>query len=325
MVKACAFLMPIGMVRLFHENEGNLSANPLNINKKKTLKYFSFAWLLLAATSLLVACGGDDDVNTNGSSPGSDTGNTNMVDAVVTGGVTDLGSSSVTIYGYVNHDDPQAILGMGIVYGTDRDATKLAATGKKATATSFDPGTNNRRFSVKISGLSSSTTYYYYAYAGQKTANDIQSFTTKSFCSDADHPHWIDLGLPSGTQWRCCNEGASTPEAYGGYYTFGQVSSAPSLDQIEELLSNTTSEWTAQNGVNGRKFTGPNGGTIFLPAAGSRVYGDLFSEGSDGSYWSSTLDESDPRRAYLLGFGRGDARWYDPDYHGLGFTVRPVR
>ena len=58
-------------------------------------------------------------------------------------------------------------------------------------------------------------------------------------CTDGKHPHWIDLGLPSGTQWRCCNAGASAPEAYGGYYQFGQVGSAPSLAQISgvgELL-----------------------------------------------------------------------------------------
>jgi hypothetical protein len=69
-------------------------------------------------------------------------------------------------------------------------------------------------------------------------------------CPDTNHPHWIDLGLPSGTQWRCCNEGASTPEAYGGYYTFGQVSSAPTMEQCEELVSRCKCNWKTQNGVN---------------------------------------------------------------------------
>ena len=27
-------------------------------------------------------------------------------------------------------------------------------------------------------------------------------------CPDDHHPHWIDLGI--GTQWSCCNVGAST-------------------------------------------------------------------------------------------------------------------
>ena len=57
-------------------------------------------------------------------------------------------------------------------------------------------------------------------------------------CPDDHHPHMIDLGLPSGTKWACCNEGASKPEDFGGYYQFGEVSSAPSLDQIKELVNN---------------------------------------------------------------------------------------
>ena len=35
-------------------------------------------------------------------------------------------------------------------------------------------------------------------------------------CPDNNHPHLIDLGLPSSTKWSCCNVGASKPEAYGG-------------------------------------------------------------------------------------------------------------
>ncbi|MBR2192648.1 MAG: hypothetical protein IJ910_04975 [Bacteroidaceae bacterium] len=42
----------------------------------------------------------------------------------------------------------------------------------------------------------------------------------------------------------------------------------PSYDLHVELRNNCTSEWTTLNGVNGRRFTGPNGGTIFLPALG---------------------------------------------------------
>lgn len=131
------------------------------------------------------------------------------------------------------------------------------------------------------------------------------------------------MGLPSGTKWRCCNEGASTPEAYGGYYEFGQVASAPSLDQIKELRNHTTSEWTTQNGVNGRKFTGSNGGTIFLPAAGYRWAGEFNLVGSYGLYWSSTPgDEYD---AYELRFNSSFASWYDDYGRHDGQSVRPVR
>ena len=42
-------------------------------------------------------------------------------------------------------------------------------------------------------------------------------------CPDDNHPHAIDLGLPSGTKWACCNVGASKPEDYGGYYAWGET------------------------------------------------------------------------------------------------------
>lgn len=143
-------------------------------------------------------------------------------------------------------------------------------------------------------------------------------------CTDGKHPHWIDLGLPSGTQWRCCNEGASAPEDYGGYYQFGQVGSAPSLDQIVELVNYCTYTWTNQNGVNGGKFTGSNGGTIFLPAAGRRRGGEVDYVGSWGDYWSS----SPCGEGYACGlrFRSGYASWDDDGwYRGDGLPVRPVR
>ena len=37
------------------------------------------------------------------------------------------------------------------------------------------------------------------------------------------HPHMIDLGLPSGTKWACCNVGAIKPEDYGDFYAWGET------------------------------------------------------------------------------------------------------
>lgn len=42
-------------------------------------------------------------------------------------------------------------------------------------------------------------------------------------CPDNNHPHAIDLGLPSGTKWACCNVGAATPEDSGDYYAWGET------------------------------------------------------------------------------------------------------
>lgn len=96
----------------------------------------------------------------------------------------------------------------------------------------------------------------------------------------------------------------------------------PTLDQIKELVNNCTSEYITINGINGRKFTGPNGNSIFLPAAGCWD-DELCNAGSYGYYWSSTLKESSPYSANIFFFGSGDAS-YGSRYRSNGHTVRPV-
>ena len=160
-------------------------------------------------------------------------------------------------------------------------------------------------------------------------AGFVIEFKRSNSCPDANHPHWIDLGLPSGTQWACCNTGASKPEDYGNYYTFEQAQAynPPSLGKIEELLDNTISEWTTQNGVNGRRFTGLNGCTLFLPAAGQKndesFNGGLENVGTKGYYWSSEY-MIEPDMAYYLYFSSKQVG----SHYNLGFeerSVRPVR
>lgn len=191
--------------------------------------------------------------------------------------------------------------------------------------------TDTRYAYFRNSSKSTATLFGYVKYKGSDETiygepTDYELTHADTSCPDSNHPHWIDLGLPSGTQWRCCNEGASTPEAYGGYYTFGQVSSAPTLNQIKEFGKYTTSEWTTLNGVSGRKFTSTiNNGSVFLPAAGYRWDGELIGVGTRGYYWSSTpVDEN---YAYDLYFDSSYARWGGWRYY-LRYdeqSVRPVR
>ncbi len=200
-------------------------------------------------------------------------------------------------------------------------------------------------------------------------ASPYAEVKSETSCPDSNHPHMIDLGLPSGTKWACCNVGAHSPEEYGNYYAWGETSPKswyewdtyayynsntdeyvsigsdisgtsydaatanwgapwcmPSRVQIQELLNYCSSTWTTQNGVNGRKFVGSNGGAVFIPAAGLHWGSGLHYAGSGGGYWSSTLDESDSGSAYELFFDSDFAGWgsYGGD-RGDGRSVRPVR
>ena len=97
----------------------------------------------------------------------------------------------------------------------------------------------------------------------------------------------------------------------------------PTKAELEELENKCTWTWTTQNGVRGYKVTGPNGNSIFLPAAGTCYGSSLDNAGENGYYWSSTPNESNSHVAYDLSFNSGsqDVRWTPRRY---GFSVRPV-
>lgn len=70
--------------------------------------------------------------------------------------------------------------------------------------------------------------------------------TTKSVsaqsCPDNNHPHAIDLGLPSGTRWSCCNVGAETPEQSGGFYAWGETVEKSNYDKYSYIFYNATAD-----------------------------------------------------------------------------------
>ena len=196
---------------------------------------------------------------------------------------------------------------------------------------------------------------YWYVLRGSKRTMyvELPSFTIKNgLCPDENHPHAIDLGLPSGTKWACCNVGASSPKEYGGHYAWGETWTKsvysletysynginigseiagtnydvaakkwkmswrmPTYYETLELVENTTSKWT---GV-GMEFKGRNGGSIILPAAGRHYeYVDDVDEGYRGCYWTSTLYLP---ALYFKRNGKVEFNWYD-SYYGL--SVRPI-
>ena len=169
---------------------------------------------------------------------------------------------------------------------------------------------------------------------------------------------WVDLGL--SVKWATCNVGASSPSDYGGYYAWGETRTKseytednsstyginigdisgdirydaaranwggtwrlPTQAEMQELIGKCTWTWTSQGGHNGYRVTGPNGSSIFLPAAGYRGGSSLNLAGDACSYWSSTPDESDAGNAYALYFFSSDlSRGWDDRYYGQ--SVRPV-
>ena len=65
-------------------------------------------------------------------------------------------------------------------------------------------------------------------------------------CPDSNHPHMIDMGLPSGTKWACCNVGADKPEADGHYYSWGEIQTKNTYnwDTYEYGYYNFDEDWS---------------------------------------------------------------------------------
>ena len=177
----------------------------------------------------------------------------------------------------------------------------------------------------------------------ESSTADLEEFNTEV---SAQLHEYVDLGLPSGLKWATCNIGANTPEESGDYITWEEITTIeitgqdintqfdittdnqnnnwhiPTYSEMQELLDKCTWEWTTQSGQNGYKVIGPNGNSIFLPAAGQKS-SSINYKGEYGYYWSSMPIENDDSNAYGLGFGCG--YHYMTDYYRTyGRSVRPV-
>ena len=117
------------------------------------------------------------------------------------------------------------------------------------------------------------------------------------------------------------NKSVLDPEDDAAHVNWGGTWRMPTRAEQDELRSKCTWTWTTQNGVNGRLVTGPNGNSIFLPAAGGRKDSSPYSAGSDGYYWSSSLKANNCPD--FVGF-YPDAVGFGYDDRCLGLSVRAV-
>lgn len=136
----------------------------------------------------------------------------------------------------------------------------------------------------------------------------------------------VDLGL--SVKWAGWNIGAKSPEQYGGYYAWGEVTEKynystdsytcnweglskmnigsteydvaraewgdewrlPSRENLAELINNCTWTFIRYKGTYGAKVTGPNGNSIFFPFPGYKVGNKAYDDKNKAFYW---LDSSE--------------------------------
>ena len=173
-------------------------------------------------------------------------------------------------------------------------------------------------------GANTPEEYGYYFAWGEVEPKTTYNWSTYKYCVDNYNNLTKYCSQSSyGNNGFTDNKTVLDPEDDAATFNWGGAWRMPTKAEQDELREKCTWVWTSQNGVNGYKVTGPNGNSIFLPAAGYMYEGTLGYAGSFGDYWSSSLDAGYPRNAYNVDFGSGNVGWIDSGRY-FGQSVRPV-
>ena len=148
-----------------------------------------------------------------------------------------------------------------------------------------------------------------YTWSSYKWCNGSSSTMTK-YCTSSSY----------GT---VDNKTVLDPEDDAAHVQWGGNWRMPTKAEQDELRTQCTWTWTTLKGVEGYEVTGPNTNYLFLPAAGCRGYSSLYNVGSDGDYWSSSLNTSNSGGAYGVNFYSSNVDW-NSGYRYFGLSVRPV-
>lgn len=114
------------------------------------------------------------------------------------------------------------------------------------------------------------------------------------------------------------------PEDDAAYVNWGPSWRMPTVEQVNELIENCSWTWTTINDVYGRLFTGPNGNTLFWPAAGFLGINMLRSANSNCLYWTRGLGGGESYYALGIHFFSEGKQWWNIRRH-CGLSVRAVR
>ena len=172
-------------------------------------------------------------------------------------------------------------------------------------------------------GATSPEDYGDYFAWGETTTKSVYNWTTYIYCNGVfdqltkycNNSSYGYNGFTDNLTILQTGDDAATAN-YGGR--------TPTKEEWQELINNTTAQWTTRNGVNGRLFTSSNGNSLFLPAAGLRWDSSLHDAGVYGNYWSSSLNTGGPSGAGYFYFV-SDYQYVNYSSRGYGRSVRAVR
>ncbi|MBR1547128.1 MAG: hypothetical protein IJ637_00160 [Prevotella sp.] len=191
---------------------------------------------------------------------------------------------------------PPEMVDLGLPSGTKWAVYNLGAKSAK------DPG--NYYSWGEVTGFSEGKTSYTW---GKYKWYDTKTGKLTKYCTRTSYGKVDNL-----TQLEPAEDKVKTD--YGYYF------SVPTKADWEELMKYGT--WSRFG--NDIRVMGPNGAIILLPACGYRDGLNLYDGGTDGYYWSSTLDDQSPDDAWYV-HCNGPVRDMYSYYRYKGMCIRPVQ
>ena len=152
-----------------------------------------------------------------------------------------------------------------------------------------------------------------YDWASYKWCNGTDDTITK-YCFDSSYGY---NGFTDGKTRLDSEDDAA-------FVNLGDDWRMPTDAEMTELRESCTWMWTTRGGINGYDVTGPNGNSIFLPAAGAcDANTGVSTDGVRGFYWTSSLHTDSAISSFGVTFwSSGVGR--NGYVRCLGMTIRPV-
>lgn len=167
----------------------------------------------------------------------------------------------------------------------------------------------------------------YYAWGETEVKSDYSWETYKwgrgdthlsKYCPENQSDRWDPSGGPDGKTELDLEDDAA-------HLKLGGEWRMPSIEEVQEIENQCDWKWLSRDGVNGYEVKSKiNSNSIFLPAAGGRDYTELYMAGTQGNYWTSSLNQNNPGRAYSLDLYSDHAGWGGYYARSVGLPIRPV-
>ena len=155
----------------------------------------------------------------------------------------------------------------------------------------------------------------YFAW-GEKKTKSTYTWANYAYCNGTSSS-MINIGSNiSGTQY----DAAASSD-------WGQDDSwrMPTINEVNELISNCTFSEGEEHGVSGYHVTGPNGNSIFMPFVGCSYDGKEYGIESYAYIWTSGIDPTNSQKAKALYISSNSSPTVTSCRRRTGAAIRPVK